>query len=173
MKERSINIAIVVVSIAIPVAVFSLFYILPHRNIPALNLGILPALNASLNFTTAILLILGLYFILNRKVHYHRMCMIAAFFLSSLFLISYVIYHALTPPALYGGQGIVRNVYFFILITHIVLAAVIIPLVLITLSRALQTRFDRHKKIARWTFPIWLYVAVTGVIVYLMLAPYY
>ncbi|MFI5135616.1 MAG: DUF420 domain-containing protein, partial [Chitinophagales bacterium] len=96
-----------------------------------------------------------------------------AFILSAIFLISYVVYHSLAPETHFGGEGIIRPIYFFILITHIILAAVIVPLVLITLTRALRKRYDRHKKIARWTFPLWLYVAVTGVIVYLMLRPYY
>ncbi len=99
--------------------------------------------------------------------------MITAFSFSALFLICYVVYHALTEPTSYGGSGIVRNIYYFILLTHIILAAVIVPLVLITLVRGLQQKFDKHRRIARWTFPLWLYVAITGVAVYLMLSPYY
>jgi len=99
--------------------------------------------------------------------------MLSAFFLSALFLISYVIYHSATESTSFGGAGLIRTVYFFILITHIVLAAAILPLILITMSRALSSRFDRHRKIARITFPLWLYVSVTGVVVYLMIAPYY
>jgi len=99
--------------------------------------------------------------------------MITAFVLSCIFLISYVVYHLFSAPTHYGGEGALKYIYFFILITHISLSAIIVPLVLFTMTRALQSRFDKHKRIARWTFPIWLYVAVTGVIVYLMLSPYY
>lgn len=173
MKDRSINWGIAVISVAIPLVVLLLFYIKPPDLKVGFDLKILPALNASLNFSTAVLLISGFYFIKNKRIRSHRLCMITAFCFSALFLISYVTYHALTEPTLYGGQGMIRNVYFFILITHIILAAVIVPLVLITLVRGLQEKFDRHRKIARWTFPLWLYVAVTGVVVYLMLSPYY
>ena len=99
--------------------------------------------------------------------------MLTAFALSALFLISYVIYHSLAEETHFGGEGVIRYIYFFILITHIILAAAIVPLVLITLVRGLSNKFDKHRKIARWTFPLWLYVAVTGVVVYLMLRPYY
>jgi putative membrane protein len=173
MRDRSINLAITAVSIAIPLLVLTLFYLKPPDVRIGFDLKILPALNASLNFTTALLLLTGFYFIRNRKIHSHRLCMITAFCFSALFLISYVTYHTLTEPTSYGGEGIMRTIYFAILITHIVLAAAIVPLVLITLVRGLQEKFDRHRKIARWTFPLWLYVSITGVVVYLMLSPYY
>ncbi len=173
MKERSINWAIGIVSVMVPLIVLLLFYIKPPDVKVGFDLRILPALNASLNFSTALLLLTGFYFIKNKKIRSHRLCMITAFCFSALFLVFYVIYHALTEPTLYGGQGMIRNIYFFILITHIVLAAAILPLILITLVRGLQSKYDRHRKIARWTFPLWLYVAVTGVVVYLMLSPYY
>lgn len=173
MKEKSINLAIGIVSVAVPLVVLLLFYMKPPDVKVGFDLRILPALNASLNFSTAILLITGYYFIRTKRIRSHRLCMITAFCFSALFLVFYVIYHALTEPTLYSGQGMIRNIYFFILITHIVLAAAILPLILITLTRGLQEKFDRHRKIARWTFPLWLYVAVTGVVVYLMLSPYY
>jgi putative membrane protein len=173
MKDRYINLAIAMVSIAIPLVVFLIFYIKPPDVHVGFDLRILPALNASLNFATAILLCAGYYFIRHAHIRSHRLCMISAFILSACFLISYVAYHSLTQPTHFGGTGIISYIYFTILITHITLAAVIVPLVLVTLTRALRERFDRHKKIARWTFPLWLYVAVTGVIVYLMLKPYY
>jgi putative membrane protein len=173
MKNRYVNIAIAIVSVAVPSLVFFLFYIKPPSVTVGYNVGILPAFNASLNFITAILLCCGYYFIRNRHVKSHRLCMITAFILSALFLISYVTYHSIAKETHFGGEGTIRYIYFFILITHIFLAAIIVPLVLITLVRGLSKRFDRHKKIARWTFPLWLYVAITGVIVYLMLKPYY
>jgi len=173
MKDRYINVAIALVSVAVPLLVFFLFYVKPPGVAVGFDLKILPALNASLNFITSVLLCAGYFFIRTKHTHSHRLCMITAFVLSALFLISYVTYHSIAPETRYGGQGLIRYLYFFILISHITLAAVIVPLVLITLTRALRKRFHHHMKIARWTFPLWLYVSVTGVIVYLMLRPYY
>ena len=173
MRDRYVNIAIAVVSVAIPLVVLLLFTIKPGNVAVGFDLKILPALNASLNFSTAILLVVGHYFIKRDHVRSHKLCMITAFILSACFLISYVTYHSLTQPTHFGATGIISYFYFTILISHITLAAVIVPLVLITLTRALRARFDRHRRIARWTYPLWLYVAVTGVIVYLMLRPYY
>jgi uncharacterized membrane protein YozB (DUF420 family) len=130
---------------------------------------VLPAVNASLNAVSSVLLATGWVFIRRREISRHRACMIAAFVTSALFLTSYLVYHAEVGSVPYPGQGPIRTVYYAILLTHVVLAASILPLALITLSRALATRFDRHKKIARWTLPIWLYVSVTGVVIYLML----
>jgi uncharacterized membrane protein YozB (DUF420 family) len=130
---------------------------------------LLPAVNATLNGIATIFLAIGWTFIRRRDIARHRLCMIAAFVTSALFLISYVIYHANVGSVPFRGQGAIRTVYFAILITHIILAAVILPLALMTLSRALSRRFDRHRAIARWTLPIWLYVSVTGVVIYVML----
>jgi putative membrane protein len=129
----------------------------------------LPALNATLNGIAAIFLTVGYVFIRQRRIAQHRACMIAAFATSTLFLISYLIYHAHVGSRPFTGQGAIRVVYFVILITHVILAAAIVPLVLITLTRGLRSQFARHAAIARWTLPIWMYVSVTGVIVYLML----
>ena len=129
----------------------------------------LPALNATLNGVAALFLLGGYTFIRRRKIEAHRACMLAAVTASALFLISYLVYHANAGSKPFSGTGPVRVVYFFILITHIVLAAAIVPMVLVTLSRALKRRFDRHAAIARRTLPIWLYVSVTGVVIYVML----
>jgi uncharacterized membrane protein YozB (DUF420 family) len=129
----------------------------------------LPTLNAALNSLSAVFLFAGYLFIRARKRDAHRACMLAAFACSILFLISYLIYHYQVGSVPFRGQGLVRLVYFAILLTHTVLAVAVVPLALITLKRALSERFDAHRKIARWTFPIWLYVSVTGVIVYAML----
>lgn len=129
----------------------------------------LPALNASLNATSAVFLSIGWLLIRRRRIEAHRLCMLSAFVVSALFLISYVVYHANVGSVPYQGQGAIRTVYFAILITHVILAAAILPLAIVTLSRALSRRFDRHRKIARWTLPIWLYVSVTGVVIYVML----
>ncbi|MCG3162356.1 MAG: hypothetical protein JMDDDDMK_03606 [Acidobacteria bacterium] len=140
-----------------------------------MSISQLPALNAVLNSISAILLITGYFYIRQKNIKAHRACMISAFVTSTLFLISYLTYHFSKDlgPTRFQGVGIVRPVYFFILITHTVLAVVIVPMVFVTFSRALKERFDRHRKIARWTLPIWLYVSVTGVIVYLMLYQIY
>jgi putative membrane protein len=129
----------------------------------------LPAVNASLNAIAAVLLVSGYVMIRRRRIDAHRRFMLAAFATSALFLVSYVVYHANIGSKPYSGRGPIRAVYFSILFTHVVLAAAILPLAIITLTRALRERFDRHVPIARWTLPIWLYVSVTGVIVYLML----
>ena len=134
-----------------------------------MTLSDLPALNASLNATAGVLLVIGFTLIRRGRIRQHRAVMISACAVSTLFLTSYVIYHANIGSRPFQGQGPIRIVYFSILITHVVLAAAVLPLAIITLSRGLRSRFDRHIAIARWTFPIWLYVSVTGVIVYLML----
>lgn len=129
----------------------------------------LPTLNAILNSTSAILLMLGYVFIRQNKRGAHRACMISAFVTSTLFLISYLFYHYHHGSTPFQGQGTVRYVYFTILLTHTVLAAAIVPMIFITFIRAFKERFDLHRRIARWTLPFWLYVSVTGVVVYLML----
>ena len=134
-----------------------------------MGLSDLPALNATLNATSAVLLMSGYAFIRRGYVRRHRAAMISACIVSAFFLTSYVIYHANIGSKPFTGQGPIRLVYFTILLTHVLLAVAVPPLALITLSRGLRARFDRHVAIARWTFPIWMYVSVTGVIVYVML----
>lgn len=129
----------------------------------------LPAVNAGLNSISAVLLGAGYYFIRQGEREKHRAMMLAAFAASCLFLTSYLVYHYHAGSVPFQGQGWIRPVYFTILITHIILAAAIVPLALITLTRALREKYDRHRRIARWTFPIWMYVSVTGVVIYLML----
>ena len=134
-----------------------------------MELSSLPTLNAVLNSTSAILLTTGYVLIRRRRVTQHRVCMLAAFASSMLFLISYLVYHANVGSVAFTGQGSVRVIYLSILISHVVLAVMILPLALVTLTHALRGRFDRHRRIARWTLPVWLYVSVTGVVVYVML----
>lgn len=134
-----------------------------------MGIGDLPALNATLNGIAAILLMTGYVLIRRGRWEQHRAVMLCAFATSTLFLISYVVYHANVGSRRFTGQGSIRIVYFSILITHVTLATAIVPLALVTLSRGLRARYDRHARIARWTLPIWLYVSVTGVVVYLML----
>lgn len=134
-----------------------------------LTLQELPTLNAALNATSAVLLVIGYLLIRARRIAAHRRAMLSAFTCSIVFLISYLVYHFQVGSVRFQGTGAVRTAYFAILLTHTVLAAAVPVLATITLSRALARRFDRHKKIARWTLPIWLYVSVTGVVVYWML----
>ena len=129
----------------------------------------LPLLNACLNATSAVLLVAGFLLIKRRLVAAHRACMVAALAVSTLFLVSYVTYHALAGSRPFGAHGWIRPVYFFVLLTHIVLAAAIVPLALTTVWRAWRADFVRHRRVARWTLPLWLYVSVTGVLVYWML----
>jgi putative membrane protein len=129
----------------------------------------LPALNATLNAISGVLLAIGYLLIRARRIEQHRRCMIAAFIASSLFLVSYVVYHAQVGSVRFTRQGFVRPLYFTILITHVTLAAAVLPLAILTLSRGLQARYAKHRAIARWTLPIWLYVSVTGVLVYVLL----
>lgn len=128
-----------------------------------------PAINALLNATCAMFLVAGFVFIRRRQITAHRVSMVAAFSCSVLFLISYLIYHAQVGSVKFTGQGWIRPVYFSLLLTHTVLAAAIVPLAIVTLSRALSQKFDRHRRIARWTLPVWLYVSLTGVVIYFLL----
>ncbi len=136
---------------------------------PAYDVSALPAVNALLNGTSALLLTAGFGFIRRRNVAAHRACMLSAFGVSTLFLVSYLVYHAQAGSVPFQGRGWIRPVYFALLLSHVALAAVIVPLALTTIYRAWTERFDRHRRIARWTLPIWLYVSVTGVVVYWML----
>ena len=139
----------------------------------ALTLADLPALNATLNGTSAILLTIGYVMIRQGRVTFHKRCMLSALVTSTLFLTSYVIYHVNTGSRPFPGAGPIRYVYFSILISHVLLAITIVPLALVTATRGLRAQYDRHVKIARWTRPIWMYVSVTGVVIYLMLYQMY
>ncbi len=165
---------IILLSIAIPLVVAILFGVnLRRLGYDVQPLSFLPPIYATINGFTAILLVAAVVAVKNGKQQLHERLMKLAILCSVLFLGMYVAYHMTSDSTPYGGEGAIRYVYFFILITHIVLSIVIIPLVLITYVRALAKSFDRHRRIAKITFPIWLYVAVTGVIVYLMISPYY
>lgn len=164
------NVYIWIVSIIIPLVVAFLFTVrIPNVE----SLSFLPPIYATINGLTSILLITALWAIKNKKIKLHEGLMKTAIGFSLLFLLMYVAYHMTSDSTPYGGEGVVRYIYFFILITHILLSIGIIPMVLITYVRAISKQFADHKKIARYTFPIWLYIAVTGVVVYLMISPYY
>ncbi|MDA8871849.1 DUF420 domain-containing protein [Flavobacteriaceae bacterium] len=159
-----------VISILIPVVVALLFMIRIPNVAP---LSFLPPIYATINGITALLLLIAYIAIRNKNITLHKQLMKISIGLSLIFLVLYVAYHMTSDPTPYGGEGAIRFIYYFILITHIMLSIGIIPLVLISYVRAISNLFVEHKKIARYTFPIWMYIAVTGVIVYLMISPYY
>ncbi len=138
-----------------------------------IDFSFLPPLYSTLNAITGLILMMALYFIRTKQVNRHRQSMTLAAVLSLLFLAGYVIYHTTTPETRYGGEGGIRYVYFFLLITHIILAAIIFPFVLFTYIRAFTRQFDKHKKLARWVYWVWLYVALTGPVLYFMIKPWY
>ncbi|RKS99088.1 DUF420 domain-containing protein [Flavobacterium sp. 123] len=178
MRENSIeqksSSFIIIVSILIPVVVAILFGVkLKDYGFDIEPLSFLPPIYATTNAITAVILVAAVIAIKNGNRKLHERLMTTAIALSVAFLVMYVAYHMTSDSTKFGGEGTIRFVYFFILITHIILSIAIIPLVLITYVRALANKFDKHKIIAKITFPIWLYVAVTGVIVYLMISPYY
>jgi putative membrane protein len=178
MKNNSIetkyNKWILILSILIPVAVAVLFKVkLKDLGIDASPLPILPPIYATINGITAVLLVSAVIAIKNGKRQLHENLMKFAIGCSLVFLVLYIAYHMTTDSTKFGGSGVIKYLYYFILLSHILLSIAVIPLVLITYVRALAARFDKHKRIAKITFPIWLYVAVTGVIVYLMISPYY
>ncbi|REH56099.1 putative membrane protein [Tenacibaculum gallaicum] len=169
-EEKKYKKLITIVSIVIPIAVAALFGV----KIPNVEpLSFLPPIYASINGFTAVLLVASVVAIKNGKRKLHEQLNTTAIICSALFLVMYVAYHMTSDSTKFGGEGMVKYVYFFILITHILLSIVIIPFVLITFMRARLGNFPEHKKIAKITFPLWLYVAVTGVVVYLMISPYY
>jgi putative membrane protein len=161
--------SIIALSVVIPLVVAVLFKV----KIKGYDFSFLPPIYASINGVTAVLLIVAFVAIKNKMRKVHEMIMKICIFLSASFLIMYILYHMTSDPTAYGGNGLWRYIYFFILVTHIVLSVAVIPLVLFTLVRALSGNFERHKALARFTLPVWLYVAVTGVIVYLMISSYY
>jgi putative membrane protein len=165
--------------IGISVFVFLVVVILNRKLIPVTIetpsfVYFLPKLNAFINGACSLLLIYSYYQIRYRKnLKVHKRVNIITFILSSLFLVSYIVFHYFVKETTYGGEGLIKSIYYFILVTHIVLAAVVLPLILFSFQRGLQMQVEKHRKLVRWSFPIWLYVTVTGVIVYLMISPYY
>ncbi|MFD2874477.1 DUF420 domain-containing protein [Mucilaginibacter ximonensis] len=188
MSDKFIFRFVAAVSVFVFVVVLVLsMKVLPKPAVTPSVMYALPLFNAWVNGTCSILLLISLYLITHGNITWHKRVNILAFCLSALFLVSYIAFHWLAPETRYGdmdGNGLVtaaekaaagsiRYVYFVILITHIILAAVVLPLILLSFYYGLQMRVEKHKKLVRWTFPIWLYVTVTGVIVYLMISPYY
>ncbi len=172
--EKKYNIWVVILSVIIPIVVALLFLVnLREMGFDVKPLTFLPPIYASINAVTALVLVLAFIAIQSKKINLHKRLMQFAIFLSLAFLMMYVAYHMTSDSTKYGGVGIIKYVYFIILITHILMSIVVIPFVLITYVRAITNNIERHKKIAKITFPLWLYVAVTGVVVYIMISPYY
>lgn len=167
--SKKYNTLIILFSIAIPLLVAALFSVKIDVQLPVF----LPPIYATINAFTAVFLMLAFWAIKNKKVALHENLMKTAIIFSVLFLVLYVAYHMTSNSTKFGGEGAIKTVYFVILITHILLSVAVIPFVLITYVRAITNQVELHKKIARFTFPLWLYVAVSGVVVYLMISPYY
>lgn len=171
--ERNTTPLVVVLSVVI-YAIIAVLYVMPKPNtFEHADLTFLPLMNAIFNTFTFVFLLAALYFIKRKNVKLHRRFVLAAFGTTTLFLLTYTIYHSLAESTSYGGEGILKYIYYFILITHIVLAAIIVPLALVTLFRGLAMQVESHRKLARWTMPLWLYVSLTGVLVYILISPYY
>ncbi|WP_103864489.1 DUF420 domain-containing protein [Aquimarina sp. I32.4] len=172
--EKKYNKWIVILSIVIPLVVAVLFGVnLRRLGFDVEPLTFLPPIYASMNGLTALVLIAALWAVKNKNIALHEKLMKTAIVCSVMFLLMYIAYHMTSDSTKFGGEGMIRYVYYFILITHIILSIAVIPFVLITYVKALAKRFDKHRKIAKVTFPIWLYVAITGVVVYFMISPYY
>lgn len=172
--DKKYNKWIVVLSIVIPLVVALLFGInLRDLGFDVKPLTFLPPIYATINGFTAVILMIAFWAIKNKRIVLHENLMTTAIGCSAAFLVMYVAYHMTSDSTKFGGEGFIKYIYYFVLITHILLSVVIIPFVLITYVRAITNNFERHKKIAKITFPMWLYVAITGVIVYIMISPYY
>ena len=168
-NEKKYNKLIIALSIIIPVAVAALFGIKIDAELPIF----LPPVYASINALTAVVLMVAVWAIKNKKRSLHENLMKTAIGLSIIFLVMYVAYHMTSDSTKFGGEGAIKYVYYFVLLTHILLSIIVIPFVLITFVRAITNNIEKHKKIAKITFPLWLYVAISGVVVYLMISPYY
>ena len=177
MKKRdSVFVPIIIsVSVIVPivVALLMLFPNIFHIASENYDFSSLPFFHAVLNGSTAILIFTGFVLIKNKKTQLHKTAMLSAFVLSSIFLVSYVISKITNEPIPFGGEGMIRYVYFFILISHILLSIPVLPLALFSIYRGITGEIEKHKSIVKWTFPIWMYVSVTGVLVYLLMHPYY
>lgn len=172
-KKRNYRPAIIAISAVLIGAIAVLSGMSGVEDFDAFDLTILPLLNAIFNSFTFVFLLSALIAILKKNVKLHQRFIYMAFGTTTLFLVTYVMYHYLAPSTSYGGSGFMAGLYYFVLITHIVLAAVIVPLALTSVARAWNMENERHRKIARWTMPLWLYVSFTGVLVYILISPYY
>jgi len=173
MKERNYTPLVMTLTVAVVALITILFFLPGYEGELGFDVKILPMLNAIFNSFTFIALVVALVAIKKKNIKMHKAFIGLAFLTTTLFLVSYVTYHYLTESTSYGGEGVLRYIYFFVLITHIVLAAVVVPFALFSAIRGLTNQVEKHRKVSRWTMPIWLYVSFTGVVVYLMISPYY
>lgn len=173
MKEKNYTPLVMTLTVIVVALIAVLFFLPAYEGEIGFDVKLLPMLNAIFNSFTFIALVVALVAIKKKNIKMHKTFIGLAFTTTTLFLVSYVTYHYLTESTSYGGEGILRYIYFFVLITHIVLAAVVVPFALFSAIRGLTNQVEKHRKVSRWTMPIWLYVSFTGVIVYLMISPYY
>lgn len=173
MKDKTAYLIIGILSVVVPLLVAVLLFLPQFISLGNQDFTFLPHLNAILNSSTAFCLILALVFVKNKNYKAHQYSMFSGLILSTLFLLSYVVYHSQVESTPFGGEGIIRTVYFSLLLSHILLSVVVIPFVLLAFYYALKGNFDKHKKIVKWGYPIWLYVAISGVTVYYLIRPYY
>ena len=175
-KQDSFFVPLIIsLSIIIPivVALLMLFPNVFHIESKSIDFSSLPFFHAILNGSTAVLLFTGFILIKNKKTNLHKISMLSAFVLSSVFLLSYVTSKITNSPVPFGGEGIIRYIYFFILISHIILSVLVLPLALFSIYRGMTGEIEKHKAIVKYTFPVWMYVAITGVLVYVLMSPYY
>lgn len=172
-KQRNYTPWVVGLTIAINLVVILLIFMPKFKRFDHLDLTFLPMMNAIFNTCTTFFLLAALFFIKQKNITMHRRFIFAAFSSTALFLVTYLTYHSLAESTSYGGEGPLKYFYYFVLITHIILAIPTVLLALLTTARGLNMQVDKHRKIARWTMPIWLYVSITGVLVYLLISPYY
>lgn len=173
VKQRNFTPIIVLLTIVINALVAFLYFMPKYETFSDVDLTILPFMNAVFNSFTFVFLVAALVTIKQKNIKLHKRFILMAFVTTALFLVSYVTYHAMAESTAFGGEGAIRYIYYFILLTHIVFSAVIVPLALVTVARGFNRQVEKHRKIAKWTMPLWLYVSLTGVIVYIMISPYY
>jgi len=166
----TVSVLVLLVIILLQAHIVNLF---PNHDVLPKWVQFLPTLNALINGTCTVLLLISYCFIRQKKIKIHKILNVTAFILSSIFLVSYLIFHSAGVETKFGGEGTIRYVYFFILITHIILAAIVLPLILFSFYHGMKMHVEKHRRLVRWSFPIWLYVTITGVVVYLMISPYY
>lgn len=173
LKERNYTPIIITLTVVINIIIAALFFIPKQDKDIPFDVTLLPRLNAIFNSFTFIFLLAALFFILRKNIKMHRNFILAAFTTTTLFLVTYLTYHYIAPSTSYGGEGMLKSIYYFVLISHISLAPVVVALALFSLVWGLTRKIEKHRKISRWTMPIWLYVSLSGVIVYILISPYY
>lgn len=171
--EKKYQVWIIIISVFVPVLVGYLIYKPVAEEMGGSWVLVIPHINAVINAVTSVFLLAGFFFIRRKMIGRHRFCMLTAFILGCIFLVGYIIYHSTVPSTSFGGQGTIRTVYYVLLISHILLAIMVVPFVLLALYHALRDNIQHHQRIVKYAYPVWLYVSVSGVMVYLLISPYY